>query len=124
MIYTTYFAMLKKLPQDITPIAICGKTPEFYNGLRYKKLAPKWSFFSKWKETHDDDYYISEFNRLVLSQLDAHQVVSDLHRMTNNTNIALVCYEKPQDFCHRHLVSEWLNDNGYMCEEFNYNDIK
>lgn len=32
--------------------------------------------------------------------------------------IALICYEKPSDFCHRHLVAEWLNQNGYKCEEW------
>lgn len=28
MIYTTYFANLKKLPKDIFPISIAGKTPD------------------------------------------------------------------------------------------------
>ena len=32
--------------------------------------------------------------------------------------IALVCYEKPSEFCHRHLVSDWLNAAGFECEEF------
>jgi uncharacterized protein (DUF488 family) len=36
-------------------------------------------------------------------------------------NIALVCYEKPTDFCHRHLVADWLKEHGYECEEFKYN---
>ena len=33
-------------------------------------------------------------------------------------DIALICYEKPSDFCHRHLVAEWLNQNGFKCEEW------
>lgn len=41
MIYTTYFANLKRLPQDVVPISICGKATEWYDGLQYKKLAPK-----------------------------------------------------------------------------------
>lgn len=32
-------------------------------------------------------------------------------------HIALLCYEKPDDFCHRHLVADWLRKNGYECEE-------
>ena len=66
MIYTSYFANLKKIPDTITPIAICGKVPQFYNGLTYKKLAPKYSFFVVWKQTHDNDYYIQQFQNLVL----------------------------------------------------------
>lgn len=34
MIYTSYFAKLKKLPNNIIPISICGKAPEFYKGLQ------------------------------------------------------------------------------------------
>ena len=124
MIYTTYFGALKRLSEYITPIASCGKEPDLYNGLCYKKLAPKWSFFSKWKETRDNEYYTSEFNKLVLDKLDANVVVNELLNMSDTKDIALVCYEKPDDFCHRHLVAKWLNDNGYMCEEFNYDDIK
>lgn len=33
-------------------------------------------------------------------------------------HIALICYEKPSDFCHRHLVADWLNKNGIPCEEW------
>ena len=33
-------------------------------------------------------------------------------------NIALICYEKPSDFCHGHLVSDWLKENGFNFEDF------
>ena len=42
-------------------------------------------------------------------------------------DFALVCYEKPSDFCHRHLVADWLNKNGYDCEELSdeaYHEFK
>ena len=42
MLYTSYFAKLKKLPKHIIPISICGKAPAWYTGLQYKKLAPKY----------------------------------------------------------------------------------
>ena len=61
MIYTSYFAKLKSLPEDLVPISICGKVPDWYKGLQYKKLAPKYDFFMKWKETHDDDYYVQQY---------------------------------------------------------------
>ena len=125
MIYTSYFAKLKSLPDDIIPISICGKAPDWYKGLQYKRLAPKYSFFMKWKENHDNDYYIKCFNEQVLSKLDAMDVVLDLFDLLNENgfnigdkNIALICYEKPDDFCHRHLVANWLNKNGYECKEW------
>jgi uncharacterized protein (DUF488 family) len=29
----------------------------------------------------------------------------------------LLCYEKSGDFCHRHLVAEWLRRYGYEVKE-------
>ena len=117
-IYTTYFAKLKSLPKNIIPIAICGKSPDWYTGLQYKKLAPKYDFFMKWKETKDNDYYIRCFNEQVLQQLTVENVVRELQNLAGSS-VALVCYEKPGDFCHRHLVAEWLRKNGISCEEYN-----
>lgn len=118
MIYTTYFAKLKSLPKDIIPISICGKAPDWYKGIQYKKLAPKYDFFIRWKETHDNDYYIKCFKEQVLDKLNAWDVVSELVGPHSGIDIALVCYEKPADFCHRHLVAEWLRDNGFVCKEW------
>ena len=132
MIYTSYFAKLKSLPNNIIPISICGKAPDWYKGLQYKKLAPKYDFFMKWKENHDNDYYIKCFNEQVLDKLNAEQVIKELDNMLLNQTItidykddlkdvpriALICYEKPSDFCHRHLVADWFNENGYECKEW------
>lgn len=118
MIYTSYFAKLRSLPKDIIPISICAKPPYWYNGLQYKKLAPKYDFFMKWKENHDNDYYIKCFNEQVLSNLNPTEVYQELCDLAKSGNIALICYEKPSDFCHRHLVADWLNENGVECKEY------
>ena len=133
MIYTTYFAQLRNLPPNIIPVSICGKAPKWYTGLQYKILAPKYGFFMEWKKTHDNDYYIKHFNEEVLSQLSALRVLTDLQMLIPNEvksemqspfynnpdwHIALTCYEKPQDFCHRHLVAQWLFKNGFECKEW------
>ena len=121
-IYTSYFAMLKNLPNNIVPISICVKVPQWYDGYQYKKLAPKYDFFMKWKENHDNDYYIKCFNEQVLSDLNAKDVLLELSELVGFNNrhkdICLICYEKPTDFCHRHLVADWLKQNGYEVEEY------
>ena len=136
MIYTSYFAKLKTLPKNIIPISICGKAPDWYQGLQYKKLAPKYDFFMKWKENHNNDYYIKCFNEQVLNKLNAEQVVKELDNLLLNETlaidysgdlkevprIALICYEKPSDFCHRHLVADWLNKNDVECKELQEED--
>jgi len=120
MIYTCYFAKLKHLPNNIIPVSICGKAPEWYKGLQYKKLAPKYNFFSKWKESHDNNYYRECFQKEVLDTLSVSEVVNELYALVNDDtkDVALICYEKPCDFCHRHLVSDWLRKNGIKCKEW------
>ena len=118
MIYTTYFAKLRNLPDSITPIAICGKAPDWYHGAQYKKLAPRWGFFSEWKKTRDNHYYVRCFDEQVLSNLDVNGVLEDLRSLSLTDDIALVCYEKPEDFCHRHLVANWLRENNVPVKEF------
>ncbi len=117
MVYTTYFAKLNKLPANIVPIAICGKAPAGYKGLQYKKLAPKYDFFMEWKRTHDNAFYVEHFEAEVLSQLNASEVFAELSALANGKTFALVCYERPDAFCHRHLVADWLCKHGYRCEE-------
>ena len=126
MLYTSYFAKIKKLPDGVIPIAICGKSPDWYEGIQYKKLAPKHNFFAEWKKNHDNDYYIRCFNEQVLDKLDVHRVYDELYALAEmlglkHYDVCLICYEKPTDFCHRHLVSDWFNKNGIACEEFDFN---
>ena len=125
MIYTSYFGNLKNLSSNCVPIAICGKSPDWYNGLEFKKLAPKYSFFMEWKKNHDNDYYIEHFNKEVLEPLNPNDIIKELLLMAHNyknpnyaPHIVLLCYEKPTDFCHRHLVAQWLIQNGFECEEY------
>lgn len=132
MIFTTYFAKINKLPKNIIPVSICGKAPDGYTGIQYKKLAPKYDFFMKWKVNHDDNYYIKHFQAEVLDVLSVARVLDELESLMpdeirtqmqspvyNNPDwhIALICYEKPFDFCHRHLVAGWLRNSGYECNE-------
>ena len=118
MIYTSYFGKLKKLPSEIVPISICGKAPEWYEGIQYKKLAPKIGFFMEWKKNHDNQYYIEHFYNEVLENLNPAYVVGELYHLSGGKQFALICYEKPDDFCHRHLVAEWLKNAGYKATEY------
>ena len=141
MIYTSYFAKIKELEKNnIVPISICGKAPDWYKGLQYKKFAPKYDFFMKWKETKDNDYYIKCFNEQVLDKIDISIVLEDLYFMlpkdkrdildtvncpfwcNPDIHLAFICYEKSEDFCHRHLVADWFKSNEVACEEYSFNE--
>lgn len=132
MIFTSYFDKIKKFPKNVIPIAICAKVPEWYTGLRYPKLAPKYDALMKYKGDHNEADYIECFNNTTLDELDIVTVLAELQIRLDifygikldgailddpDWHIALICYEKPSDFCHRHLVAEWFRKYGIDCRE-------
>lgn len=122
--FTGYFAKLSTyIRAGLIPISICGKAPDWYQGLQYKKFAPKWAFFNEWKNgSHkgDNNYYIEHFNSEILDKLDFEFEKSELKRLTQDQldRTILICYEKPGDFCHRHLVADWFKLHGLDCHEY------
>lgn len=126
MIYTSFYDNVENIPEDIVKISIAGWCPDDYTGLQYKVLAPKWSFFEKWKykkEGFEDcyqnnDYYIENFYELVLNKLNPKKVYKRLMELSGGKDVVLLCYETPELFCHRHLVQKWFNDNGIECKEY------
>ena len=123
-LYTSYFANLKKLPEDIVPIAIAGKLPEWYKGLRYKPLAPKFEDFQWWLLTHDEGEYTKRYYENILNKLDPSVVVTKFIALSGGKDVALICYEKSGDFCHRHIVAEWLTKYGAPCVEWTPSNVK
>jgi uncharacterized protein YeaO (DUF488 family) len=121
-IYTSYFGAISKISKfDVVPIAICGRSPSWYTGMEYKRLAPKYESFIEYKNTNNWDTYVQHYTDEVLSMLYQIDVVRDLLLRSNNKNPVLLCYEAPESglHCHRHLVAEWLRVYGYDVEEFN-----
>ncbi len=116
-IYTSYFANLRNIPDDIVPIAICCKLPKGYSGLEYPVLAPSSALLSEWHRNHNESYYRQVYcNKL--NRLNVHSIIGVLEYLSKGKDIVLLCYERPEKFCHRHLVAEWLNKHGYDVKEW------
>ena len=119
MIYTSYFARCPKLPKGLVPISIARLAPAGYTGLEYKTLAPAWDILSEYKRTKNEELYIRQYN-YQLFLLSADLVVKELKELAKSDQIILLCYEKPNDFCHRHLVAKWLTEHGYDIQEIEF----
>lgn len=86
---------------------------------RYITLAPPIDLVERTKyHSVSLEDYTKEYIERVLSPLSPEKVVEDLLFIGNGKPVLLVCYEKPAAFCHRHIISKWLNDAGIKCEEF------
>jgi uncharacterized protein (DUF488 family) len=87
-------------------VSIAARAPDWYTGRQYKKLAPKYDFFIKYKEDGDEVAYTEQFQKRVLDVLDPRLVFEEL-----GENAILLCWEGKGKFCHRRLVAEWLEKN-------------
>ena len=86
----------------------CGEDAG-YIGDVYLDLAPEKSLLKKYHknigvipEYENVRAYIIEYWNTVLSKLDSEKVYNDLN------NKILLCYEKSNEFCHRHVVAAWI----------------
>lgn len=120
MIYTSYFAKLRKIPNNIIRINIARVLPPNVDMICYPNLYPTSNILYRYK--HDDIYtqndYIYDYEEVVLDKIDPLIVQKELMELSKGKDVVLVCYEKSEDFCHRHLVSEWFNDYNIYCKEW------
>ena len=118
-IYTSYFANLKNLEKDdIVPIGICCYPPKWFKGPNLRAIAPSPDILEKCKSSHAE--YEKRYRTEVLSLFkDANILLERISFMSCGKDAALCCYEKPSDFCHRHIVAKWLEEQtGIKVEEF------
>lgn len=131
--FTSYFGNIKKITSaypDACLVSIAGKSPSWFNGEKYKPLMPHYDWWIKWHDMFNNrldsdeskDWYINKYYETVLNILDASMVVEALNNIANNKEIFLLCYETPEKFCHRQIVSDWLSRNGIACFEWKNDD--
>ena len=118
-IYTSYFANLKNLEkEDIFPIGICCYPPKWFNGPNLRAIALTPDILEKCKSSHAE--YEKRYRAEVLSIFkDISTLINRISYISGGKDVALCCYEKPSDFCHRHIVAKWLEEQaGIEVKEF------
>lgn len=106
MIYTTYFARLKGLPSAIVPVAVSSTVPKGIEILHTAALAPPWDAVLDYKYNGNRELFRERYYK-ALSRVD--QSVFDA--LLGLGPVALVCYEKDPQQCHRSLLGEWLKEH-------------
>lgn len=64
--------------------------------------------------------YTQRYETEILSRVNRNVFVAYLKGLCESTKkdkVALMCYEAPDKFCHRHIVARWLNEIGLKVEE-------
>lgn len=123
-IYTSYFGNSKKLQQaGIKVIGISLYPPRWFNGISLKQVAPTKSILFANGQTQEG--YTRRYRSEVLSQQDMQQFLKTVEQASGGQDVALCCYEKPEDFCHRHILADWIREKlGIEISEYGYTPKK
>ena len=57
-----------------------------------------------------------KYKETVLDKLSPEQVKADME--SYGESVVMLCIEKPNEFCHRHLVAKWLNKHRIPAKEY------
>ncbi len=120
-IYTGYFAHTKHYEDaGLVPVSIARWTPKWYEGLKEPALSPPEQLLRRYKSNNPPSD--KEYEDVYMRQLSIPKVKDALHRIkdaTGNRDVVLMCYEKPGDLCHRHMLADYIKQNlRVWVEEF------
>ena len=119
-IFTSYFGNLKKLTKNgIVALGVSRYPPRWFNNASIFELAPQaWMLGKTVTQAEYDKAYA-----LQLSKLKPSNIIAEIKKMSQGgKDVALCCFEKNANECHRSAVMKWLNKAGYEIEEFQQED--
>ena len=131
-IWTSYYANMKNIPADFFLVSTSGaisddikKNVDSWN----QSLAPSKSIYFEYKNTQDWKQYVKRFKeeRLTFDWMDKLVQWEEKSKSLNKTldNIVLLCYEKPTEFCHRHILAESIEKEfNIIVEEYGFKNYE
>ena len=119
-IYTSYFSnkIFKDQNKKDIKIPICADLRGYYPFTKwYKELAPDIEWIKQYNNVRSKTKAIKEwFKQKYLKKLYSlkessmlEKYVEELKELVQYSDVYLLCYEKPSEFCHRHILAEYLN---------------
>lgn len=115
-IYTSYFAKHKELKEHgVMVISIARYNPRFVSCVSLKEVAPTPEILSMKMNPIE---YTRRYETEVLAHLNIAHILREISMLSNDHDVALCCYEKEGQFCHRFLLADFLREHGVPVEEW------
>ncbi|MDR2077889.1 MAG: DUF488 domain-containing protein [Rickettsiales bacterium] len=113
MIYTSYFAFIRRLPVDMLKMSVSLFTPQW---AKIDGFLPYFNPPEKLlREAKSGKISLDEAMKIyreeILGKLSPARVYEELLTILQKNgkrDLALLCYEKPGEICHRRIIAEWL----------------
>lgn len=106
-LFTSYYAKSGKHP---LAVSISVVKPRWFPGMLHcPELAPTWKLVEAYKIGFVS---IKEYTDAYLDILNNRPATADRIVAALAEGSVLLCYERPPQFCHRHLAAQWLMDRA------------
>ena len=139
MIYTSYFAMIRNFPDNVCPVSISRFPPKWYHG-KALRVAPSAELLNDIKHGNGSleeriERYTKEYNKFLEENVTVDRIKAGMMKWFPETSdglpvwesetdhAALCCFEKPDDFCHRHLLADFLTERGLPIREITKKEL-
>ena len=120
---TSYYKKFSMLTEEekskYIPVAISLTIPHWFDGcnVHMTELAPPQEVFKKYKAkiiTEQD--FITEYIDSISHWVNLEGIIDYLYMLEEATNkeVVLLCYEKSDAFCHRHILRNFLNNRHHL----------
>ena len=121
-IFTSYYAKFRELNPYVVCVQISTSKPSWFTYAKESipELFPGWDLVNGIKSGNITELEYESIYKDRLKGIDKEHILSvieEISKRNGGKDVALLCYEKPGDFCHRHFVGEWLG-----IEEYNHDD--
>lgn len=113
-LFTSYYGKSFNHPKAV---AISCGIPSGFEGRVCKLVAPPWSLVSDYKEGRIN-WALYTMDYMDMLDRIGERAITKLF----SEGDVLLCYEKPGEHCHRHLLAEWLNRRGHHVVELGDDD--
>jgi len=108
-IITTYFANLRKAPQDFVQVSIARSYPTNIHLQECSELAPTSQLLCDYRnELVTWEEYVERYTRETLRLLNPHEFVLSIFERFG-PKVLFACWEGRNKNCHRHVAREWFS---------------
>jgi uncharacterized protein (DUF488 family) len=122
VVYTSYFGMARRFPKEkFIKTAVCYSVPPGI-GIWNSVVPDADLVFGLKRGEITKEYYEQQYYQMLLDRKD--QIANNIPFLKNGEQDAvLLCYEKPEDWCHRHILARFLNEQfGLDVTEYKFED--
>ena len=118
-IYTTNYTKASRLTEKYyLKVSISLYRPRDFKGMQIQSFAPTKELLEDYKNGLSAEQYEIRYREQINKLTDIYSFFQIMAKQAKGRNILLLCYEKKNAFCHRHILSDIIYERyGYRIKE-------